>query len=231
MADTTLSGLCRLSVHAPDRRFDLSVPADVPLGDLLPAIIEYAGPREHERGLAHVWRDEQLAVRSAAGTTLATIERAAVRPLGIATHAVHLAAVDDAGRHWVQQRAFDKATDPGLWDTLVGGMVPACDGLGEALARETWEEAGLRLAQVRALRHGGRTVTRRPSRELPHGYVIETIDWYTCTLPPGVEPVNQDGEVAGFRAMDPEEVVDRLEAGAFTVDAALVLLAAFGGRA
>lgn len=53
MADTTLSGLCRLSVHAPDRRFDLSVPADVPLGDLLPAIIEYAGPREHERGLAH----------------------------------------------------------------------------------------------------------------------------------------------------------------------------------
>jgi hypothetical protein len=89
----------------------------------------------------------------------------------------------------------------------------------------------LRLAQVRALRHGGRTVTRRPSRELPHGYVIETIDWYTCTLPPGVEPVNQDGEVAGFRAMDPAEVVDRLEAGAFTVDAALVLLAAFGGCA
>jgi 8-oxo-dGTP pyrophosphatase MutT (NUDIX family) len=185
----------------------------------------------HERGLAHVWRDEQLAVRGADGATLATIERAAVRPLGIATQAVHLAAVDDAGRHWVQQRAFDKATDPGLWDTLVGGMVPACDGVEEALARETWEEAGLRLAQVRGLRHGGRTVTRRSSRELPHGYVIETIDWYTCTLPPGVEPCNQDGEVAGFRAMAPAEVVARLEAGEFTVDAALVLLAAFGAHA
>lgn len=185
----------------------------------------------HDRGLAHVWRDEQLAVRNAAGATLATIERAAVRPLGIATHAVHLAAVDAHGRHWVQQRAFDKATDPGLWDTLVGGMVPACDGPEQALARETWEEAGLRLAQVQGLRHGGRTVTRRPSRELPHGYVVETIDWYTCTLPPQVLPANQDGEVAGFRAMEPGEVVARLEAGEFTVDAALVLLAAFGAHA
>lgn len=185
----------------------------------------------HECGLAHVWRDEQLAVRGATGATLATIERAAVRPLGIATHAVHLAAVDTAGRHWVQQRAFDKPTDPGLWDTLVGGMVPACDGVEEALARETWEEAGLRLAQVRGVRHGGRTVTRRPSRELPHGYVVETIDWYACTLPPQVEPRNQDGEVAGFRAMEPAEVVARLEAGAFTVEAALVLLAAFGAPA
>jgi len=26
---------------------------------------------------------------------------------------------------WVQQRALDKANDPGLWDTLMGGMVSA----------------------------------------------------------------------------------------------------------
>lgn len=181
-----------------------------------------------DRGLAHVWRDELLAVRNDAGEVLGAVERAAVRPLGIATHAVHLAVVDPAGRHWVQQRAFDKATDPGLWDTLVGGMVPACDGLQQALARESWEEAGLRLEQLRDLRHAGRTVTRRPSREVPHGYVIEALDWFVATLPAGVQPENQDGEVARFRAMHPGEVTRCLEAGGFTVDAAVILLEAFG---
>jgi 8-oxo-dGTP pyrophosphatase MutT (NUDIX family) len=181
-----------------------------------------------DRGLAHVWRDELLAVRGAQGETLGVIERAAARPLGIATHAVHLAAVDEAGHHWVQQRALDKATDPGLWDTLVGGMVPACDDLQQALERETWEEAGLCLAQLRDVRWGGRTVTRRPSSEVPHGYVIETLDWYVATLPAGVLPQNQDGEVAQFRAMDPGEVTRRMEAGEFTVDASVILLDAFG---
>lgn len=181
-----------------------------------------------DRGLAHAWRDEQLAVRNAAGQVLGTVERAAVRPLGIATHAVHLVATHPRGGHWVQQRAFDKPSDPGLWDTLVGGMVPARDALEEALARETWEEAGLRLAQLRDLRPGGRLLTRRPFRELPHGYVVEVIDWYACTLPAGVEPANQDGEVAGFRCMPPAEVEMLLEREAFTIDASLVLLAAFG---
>lgn len=197
-------------------------------GELTTALAQVARVL-HERSLGHVWRDELLAVRADSGAVLGAVERAVVRPLGIATHAVHLAAIDEEGRHRVQQRAFDKATDPGLWDTLVGGMVPACDSLEQALERETWEEAGLRLAQLRELRHGGRIVTRRPSKEVPHGYVIEALDWYTCVLPAGVEPCNQDGEVAGFAAMAPGEVARRLEQGAFTLDAGLVLLEAFGG--
>ena len=180
-----------------------------------------------DTGLGHAWRDEQLAVRGEGGTLVGTIERAAVRPLGIATHAVHLTALDDAGRVWVQQRAFDKPTDPGLWDTLVGGMVPARDSVEQALERETWEEAGLRLPQVRALRHGGRVATQRPFAELAHGYVVEVLDWYAGTLPAGVVPANQDGEVAGFRTMAADELTQRLEAGEFTIDAALILLAAY----
>lgn len=181
-----------------------------------------------DRGLAHTWRDEQLAVRDEAGLVLGTVERAAARPLGIATHAVHLVATDARGGHWVQQRAFDKPSDPGLSDTLVGGLVPARDTTEEALARETWEEAGLRLAQLHALRHGGRLLTRRPFAELAHGYVVEAIDWFACTLPPGVVPANQDGEVAGFRCMAPAEVEGLLQQDGFTIDAALVLLEAFG---
>jgi 8-oxo-dGTP pyrophosphatase MutT (NUDIX family) len=141
---------------------------------------------------------------------------------------VHLTATDVSGQVWLQQRAFDKPTDPGLWDTLVGGLVPASDTLEQALERETWEEAGLRLPQVQGLRHGGRIATRRPFPELPHGYVVEVLDWYACTLPEGVLPANQDGEVAAFRRLRPDDVTQRLEHDEVTIDAALVLLAAYG---
>jgi 8-oxo-dGTP pyrophosphatase MutT (NUDIX family) len=182
-----------------------------------------------DAGLAHTWRNEQLAVRGEDGRVLGTVERAVTRALGIATHAVHLTATTPDGRIWLQQRAFDKPTDPGLWDTLVGGMVPARESVEEALARETWEEAGLRLSQLQGLRYGGRIETRRPFRELPHGYLVETLDWYACTVPDGVMPSNQDGEVATFARVEADELALRLQQDACTVDAALILLAAHPG--
>ncbi|RYY66149.1 MAG: NUDIX domain-containing protein [Comamonadaceae bacterium] len=177
-------------------------------------------------GHVHAWRDEQLAVRCADGAVLGTIERGAVRPLGIATHAVHLAGLTADGRHWVQQRSLDKATDPGLWDTLMGGMVPASDSLAQALERETWEEAGLRLQQLHDLRPCGRVLSRGPSAEVPGGHVVEVIDCYRAMLPPGVVPVNQDGEVARFRLVDGAELVRMLASDAFTLEAAGVYVAA-----
>lgn len=180
-----------------------------------------------DAGLAGAWRDEQLAVTTPAGTRVATVERAAVRPLGIATCAVHLLGTTPDGRHWVQQRSLTKANDPGLWDTLVGGMVPAADSLEEALARETWEEAGLELSQTQALSYGGSVTTRRPGRDGGGcGYVVERIDWYRCVLAPGVEPSNRDGEVAQFALLTEEELVRRLGVGEFAYEAALLFCAA-----
>lgn len=197
------------------------------VGEDLSSALDHVARTLHARGLGHAWRHEQLAVRAPDGRVLGTVERGAARVLGLATDAVHLLAVDPAGRHWVQQRAFDKPSDPGLWDTTVGGLVPASDSIEQALARETWEEAGLRIGVLLDLRHGGRVATRRPFREVAHGYVVETLHWYTGTLPDGAVPVNQDGEVAGFRCLPPGEVTALLEQDAFTIDAALVLLAAF----
>lgn len=182
-------------------------------------------------GLAHVWRNEQVAVRGGDGAPVGTVERGVARALGIATDAVHLTATAADGRIWVQQRALDKATDPGRWDTLVGGLVPAGEPLDRALEREAWEEAGLRPDAMRDLRYGGAMVTRRPLPELAHGYVVETLHWFTCTLADGVGPENQDGEVAAFRCMAAAEVVAQMESGAFALDAALVLLAAHGPAA
>jgi 8-oxo-dGTP pyrophosphatase MutT (NUDIX family) len=123
----------------------------------------------------------------------------------------------------VQQRSFSKANDPGLWDTLMGGMVPVSDSLAEALERETWEEAGLRMSQLGALRHGGRVLTRRPSSDVPGGYLVEWIDWFTCVLPGDVEPRNRDGEVERFALLEPRDVESKLLGDEFTLEAALVL--------
>lgn len=176
-----------------------------------------------EAGLAHAWRDEQLAVTDASGEVLGSVEPAAVRPLGITTFAVHLAGFTPTGECWVQQRSLSKPNDPGLWDTLMGGMVPASDALEDALARETWEEAGLRMAQLQALAYGGRVAVRRPTGDVRGGYVVEWIDWYHCIVPQACVPENQDGEVAQFRRLAAGELSETLSRDGFTLEAALVL--------
>ncbi|RYX93536.1 MAG: NUDIX domain-containing protein [Comamonadaceae bacterium] len=179
-------------------------------------------------GFAGAWRDEQLAVNGPDGQRLGTVERGVVRALGIPTLAVHLVGSAPDGRFWIQQRAFDKPNDPGMWDTLMGGMVSAADSVETALARETWEEAGLHTDQLQHLRHGGRLETARPGTDGRMGYVTEFIDWYTCTVPDGVTPVNQDGEVEQFVLMTAGEVIARMGEGEFTTEAALILADVMG---
>jgi len=165
-------------------------------------------------GQAGAWRDEALAVTDAQGAVRATVERGVARVLGIATHAVHLVGVAGwqtparARGVWVQQRSVRKANDPGHWDTLVGGMVAASDDAHSALLRESWEEAGLRPVALEDLCAGGR------------------IDWSWATLADGAAPVNQDGEVERFECLQRAELLRRLQADAFTDEAALILVQA-----
>lgn len=179
-----------------------------------------------DAGQVRAWRDELLAVRDAAGRVVGEVERGVTRLLGIATEAVHLLGLSPDGRHWVQQRALTKPDDPGLWDTLVGGMVPAGESLDAALARECVEEAGLALGQLSGLRQGGWVATQRPTPGTPAGYTVERIAWYIAQVPSGVEPSNQDGEVAQFKLMPVGEVRAQLAVQGFTLDAALMLVAA-----
>jgi 8-oxo-dGTP pyrophosphatase MutT (NUDIX family) len=175
-------------------------------------------------GLGGRWRDELLAVTDHAGRPVAVIERAAVRPLGITTHAVHLVVRTQEGEVWVQRRALDKATDPGLWDTTMGGLRSAAETVHDTLERETWEEAGLHLAQLQALVPHGRLTVRRPVQDPPQGYMVEHIDTFSAVLADGVVPANQDGEVAGFDCVSIDQLRWQLQQGRFTLEAALVLL-------
>jgi 8-oxo-dGTP pyrophosphatase MutT (NUDIX family) len=175
------------------------------------------------------WRDEQLAVCNARGLRIATVERGAVRPLGIATQSVHLVGETADGRIWVQQRADNKPTNPGMWDTLMGGMVAARDTVAEAVERETWEEAGLRVAELQGLRHGGHVMFERPSDEAEgRGFMRERIDWFSATVPWALQPDNQDGEVQAFEQIERRQLVEWLLLDRFTPEAAQVLAAWLG---
>ncbi|MFE6872803.1 EsaB/YukD family protein, partial [Kitasatospora sp. NPDC057692] len=47
------TGLCRLRFRAPDAAFELAVPGDIVLADLLPTVLGYAGPGVEESGVEH----------------------------------------------------------------------------------------------------------------------------------------------------------------------------------
>lgn len=171
-----------------------------------------------------LWRDEQLAVHAAHGPCIATVERGAVRALGITTQGVHLHGVGADHRVWIQQRALDKQTDPGRWDTLMGGMVSAADSLESALARETMEEAGLLLEQLSGLRWAGHFTMRMPTAvDSGLGYMVEHIDWFEAVVPVGVAPTNQDGEVHQFKLVAKDDLRAMLLQNAFTTEASLIL--------
>jgi 8-oxo-dGTP pyrophosphatase MutT (NUDIX family) len=166
------------------------------------------------------WRDELLSVRDVTGRPVARMERAAVRALGIATDAVHLVGRAPNGDTWVQQRAFDKAVDPGLWDTLMGGLVSGAEDIAGTLARETWEEAGLRLADLTDVAPRGRFTVRRPVAD---GYMVEHIHVFEGGVPEGLLPSNQDGEVVRFARLALPALQKSVMAGDFTLEAALIL--------
>ena len=174
----------------------------------------------HEHGLSAPWRDERLSVDAVHGKALAAVERAVVRVLGITTRAVHLVGFAPDGRVWVQQRAFDKAVDPGRWDTLMGGQVSAGESVEDTLERETQEEAGLAIADLIDVRHTDRITVRRPVGE---GYVVEHIEVFEATVPAALTPSNRDGEVERFECLTVAQLQEQLAGGAFTLEATLIL--------
>lgn len=192
------------------------------------ALLRACALRLRDAGLLAGWRGEMLDVRADAGSPpLAVIERAACRTLGITTTAVHLNAFTPKGELIVARRALQKAIDPGLWDNLVGGMVPAGEREEQALAREAQEEAGLDLAPLTVARGGRVQVTRR----VPEGFQSEIVQVFDTVLPGNIELRNQDGEVAAIECRAVAAVLAAIARDEFTLESALVTLDALLRRA
>lgn len=180
-----------------------------------------------EQGLIRAWRDEPYPVFAPDGLqVLARIERASARFWGTLTLGAHANGyvAGANGRPvalWIAQRSFDKATDPGLFDNLIGGGVPAGQSPWQTLQREGWEEAGLHAALLRQARPGR---VWRLERDLPEGWQLEHLHVFDLALPDGLVPQNQDGEVHAFTRMPVADALALARSGRMTVDASLATL-------
>ena len=199
----------------------LHIGAHLTPGAALNAVLENTAQLLRQANCLRGWRDELLDVMDG-DDVLGVIERAAVRPLGLLTHAVHLNAWTPDGRIWVARRALSKSTDPGMWDTLVGGLAGCGEDLELALVRECGEEAGLDAPDLIS-RTPLRTILRI-HRRLPEGYQVEDVLTSTCVLAAGVRPANRDGEVMEIATVDVPTVLRQIAEGEFTLEAALVIV-------
>lgn len=187
----------------------------------LNAVLAKAAIALKDAGCLRGWRDELLDVVGE-GRKLSVIERAAVRPLGLLTKAVHLNAWSPAGGMWIARRAPTKSTDPGKWDTLAGGLAAAGESLDASLLRESNEEAG--LSPVHLESHTPLQIILRMHRRLPEGYQVEDVLASECVLSESVVPCNQDGEVSEIRIVPISELWSLIRADEFTAEAELVIL-------
>lgn len=177
-------------------------------------------------GHIRAWRDEPYPLWDEAGALLAVIERASARFWGALTLGAHCNGyvADASGRPtglWIARRAWNKPTDPGRLDNLIGGGVPHGQSPSQALRREAWEEAGLQPEQLAGLQAGSVLAL---ACDVPEGLQREWLYVYDLALPAGVVPVNQDGEVAEHRLMPVAEALARAAAGELTTDASLATL-------
>jgi 8-oxo-dGTP pyrophosphatase MutT (NUDIX family) len=147
-----------------------------------------------QEGFIPGWRDERYRIAD-----LFEIERAAARPFGLTTHAVHVNGISsDGGSMWLARRSRSKPIDPGMLDNLVGGGVAAGLSVEQTLVKEAWEEAGIPAELARGARRGG---TTEILREVPQGVQSEVVHVYDLALPRDFAPRNQDGEVSEFKLL------------------------------
>ncbi|WP_269532725.1 NUDIX hydrolase family protein [Chitinimonas sp. BJYL2] len=166
------------------------------------------------------WRDEAYDWVDDWGRVRFSLERAAFRPLGLCSRAVHVNGYIEDGGIWIARRALHKAVDPGRLDNMTAGGIAAGETVRDCLLRELAEEAGIPTRLALLARPAG--VLRSQRRE-PDGIHDEMLYCFDLALPPDFVPINTDGEVDGFELLDADEAAARL--GEMTLDAALVTAA------
>ncbi len=153
------------------------------------------------RGLMR-WRGEAFDVRATpTGPVLSTIDRGALPAFGIEAQGVHLDGLVRRanGPHiWIARRARDKALDPGKFDHIVAGGIPAGLGPEETLVKEAAEEAAMPASLARRAVPTG---TIRYAMERPEGLRRDLLHCYEVELPEDFIPHATDGEVEIVRTV------------------------------
>ncbi|MDX2142129.1 MAG: DUF4743 domain-containing protein [Rhodospirillaceae bacterium] len=136
------------------------------------------------------------------------IDRALVPGFGVRAYGVHVNGFvrTSAGVSlWIATRALTNAVAPGKLDNMVAGGQPAGLGLIDNVIKECAEEAGL-PADVARTAKGVSTISYR--LDMPEGLKDDVLFCYDLEMPPGLEPINQDGEVTRFDLVPVETALE-----------------------
>ncbi|MFF0742978.1 type VII secretion integral membrane protein EccD [Streptomyces sp. NPDC004111] len=122
MTDISAPGLCRLTVRTPERLLDLAVPADVPVADLLPILLDHAGDDLAEKGIEHGgWILQRLGGEpldeegTPEGLSLRDGETLLLRPRTEALPPIHFDDLVDGVATTMRERPHGWATRTSRW--------------------------------------------------------------------------------------------------------------------
>jgi 8-oxo-dGTP pyrophosphatase MutT (NUDIX family) len=139
---------------------------------------------------------------------LALLDRGAAGYFGIRTYGQHINGfVRHAGRirMWIGRRAPDRFHFPDRLDNFVAGGLPHNQTLHQNLLKECHEEAGVPAALAATARPVGAVSY---CRETAIGLKPDALYCYDLELPPDFQPQNTDGEVAEFKLIDLQQVLE-----------------------
>ncbi len=136
------------------------------------------------------------------------IERSAASFFGIQAYGIHVngfVRINGRLKMWVGVRANDRPVCPGQLDNMIAGGQPVTLTLRENLLKEASEEANVpaELA-AKAIPTGAISYVM----EDDIGLKPDTMFCWDLELPLDFEPVNTDGEIADFRLMPLEDVME-----------------------
>ncbi|KAG5643527.1 hypothetical protein DXG03_000719 [Asterophora parasitica] len=166
------------------------------------------------------------------------MERSACALLGVITYGVHMSIYEELEadgekglRVWVPTRSRTKQTFPGLLDNTVAGGIPSGMQIFESIVKECMEEASIEDHIVRkyARTVGAISYFFRTSK----GWLQPEIEYvYDILIPHNVdaklfEPRPLDGEVESFELLTHIEVIQKMRAGMFKPNCALVIVDLF----
>lgn len=164
-------------------------------------------------GVLAGWRDEPYPVGGVWGGPHAfEVERAAAVLLGVRAYGVHVNGYvreGDALKMWIGVRADDRPVCPGELDNMVAGGQPVTLGLKANVIKEAGEEAGVpeAIAQT-AIPVGAISYVMDDAL----GLKPDLMYCWDLELPADFVPANADGEIAEFRLLSVEQVMEIVDA-------------------
>ena len=160
-----------------------------------------------ERGVVESLYGELYPVVASYGQPAALLlDRSAASLFGIRAFGQHLngyVRTDRGLSLWIGQRATDRHSFPGRLDNVVAGGLPYGIKLGDNLAKECMEEAGIPECLAAAAKPVGEISY---CCETETGLKPDTLFCYDLRLPSTFIPHCTDGEVAGFYCWPVDEV-------------------------